>query len=459
MKQFMENEKIELKKSTSLINEALISMVSILNKHGKGELYFGINNEGIVVGQDITEKTLRNISQKINEQIEPKIYVHIDKITIDNKHCIIVSFEGNEKPYFARGIAYIRVADEDRRLSPNELKKFILNANTYAGKWDKELSVVHVAEINAETLKRFITQSEKSGRLSTGSNETKEVLNKLELANDNVLTQAARFLFTDRHDMEVQAAVFAGTDKVTFLDIKAYKDNLFNLLSKAELYLKEHINWEVEIGKTGTQRMEIPEIPLASLREALVNSIIHRDYANPKGNEIAVFKDRVEIFNPGTFPEGLTPQDFIRGNEHSYLRNPKIAEIFYYAKEIERWGSGLKRIDDECRKNQVKVEFIITKSGFISVFHRKKNFLKKPDIVEPSKISTGETVGKTVGKTVGIILHAIKNNSKITRDELSIITGLSIRGVEWNLAKLKDEGKIKRIGPAKGGHWEVNEIE
>ena len=68
-------------------------------------------------------------------------------------------------------------------------------------------------------------------------------------------------------------------------------------------------------------------------------------------------------------------------------------------------------------------------------------------------------MGKTVGITVGIILHAIKNNSKITRDELSIITGLSIRGVEWNLAKLKGEGKIKRIGPAKGGHWEVNEIE
>jgi len=64
-----------------------------------------------------------------------------------------------------------------------------------------------------------------------------------------------------------------------------------------------------------------------------------------------------------------------------------------------------------------------------------------------------------VGKTVGKILHAIKNNSQITRDDLSKITGLSIRGIEWNLAELKEEGKIKRVGSAKGGHWEVVDSE
>jgi ATP-dependent DNA helicase RecG len=68
------NENIEFKKSTSLINEAIISIVAILNKHGKGELYFGINDKGEAVGQDISAKTLRDISQKIDEQIEPKIY-------------------------------------------------------------------------------------------------------------------------------------------------------------------------------------------------------------------------------------------------------------------------------------------------------------------------------------------------------------------------------------------------
>jgi len=64
---------------------------------------------------------------------------------------------------------------------------------------------------------------------------------------------------------------------------------------------------------------------------------------------------------------------------------------------------------------------------------------------------------KTVGKTVGKILEEIEQNPSITRKELSVQTGLSVRGVEWNLNKLKKEGIIKRIGPAKGGHWEITE--
>lgn len=67
----------------------------------------------------------------------------------------------------------------------------------------------------------------------------------------------------------------------------------------------------------------------------------------------------------------------------------------------------------------------------------------------------GKTVGETVGKTVGKLLGIIMENPKITREEMALKTGLSIRGVEYNLNKLKEEGLIKRIGPAKGGHWEV----
>ena len=53
------------------------------------------------------------------------------------------------------------------------------------------------------------------------------------------------------------------------------------------------------------------------------------------------------------------------------------------------------------------------------------------------------------------ILDAIKSNPKITQNELMEVTSLTRRGVEWNLAKLKEKGIIKRTGPAKGGHWEI----
>ncbi|MBU1166004.1 winged helix-turn-helix transcriptional regulator, partial [Candidatus Micrarchaeota archaeon] len=50
-----------------------------------------------------------------------------------------------------------------------------------------------------------------------------------------------------------------------------------------------------------------------------------------------------------------------------------------------------------------------------------------------------------------------RKNPRITQKELMTETGLTRRGVEWNLSKLKNEGKLKRIGPDKGGHWEINE--
>jgi ATP-dependent DNA helicase RecG len=89
--------------------------------------------------------------------------------------------------------------------------------------------------------------------------------------------------------------------------------------------------------------------------------------------------------------------------------------------------------------------------GFSVVFRKLSEISAESEAVEDSEITVRETVGKTVGK----ILEAIRDNPAITREELSQLTDLSIRGVEWNLARLKKEGKIKRIGPDKGGHWEI----
>ena len=246
--------------------------------------------------------------------------------------------------------------------------------------------------------------------------------------------------------MEFQAAVFAGTDKITFLDIRSFKGNIFSLRQQAESYIKEHIKWRAEI-KSGP-RKEIPEIPVEAIREAVGNSLCHRDYANPKGNEVAIFKDRIEIYNPGQFPDEIEPADFIKGKGHSILRNPLIAETMFRSEDIEKWASGLKRIYDECTAVGVKVEFSREKTGFVVSF-------KRPKWEEGKGLGGQKTVEKGVEKTVEKILELIKSNPQITQKQIMDKTALTRRGVEWNLKKLKDEGRIKRVGPDKGGHWEV----
>ncbi len=105
---FKETETLELKKSTSKLKEAIISIAAILNKHQRGEIYFGIKNDGSVLGQDIGEQTIRDVSKVVSDNIEPGIYLEISRAILDGKDCVRVIFQGNESPYFAYGRAYMR---------------------------------------------------------------------------------------------------------------------------------------------------------------------------------------------------------------------------------------------------------------------------------------------------------------------------------------------------------------
>ncbi len=436
-----ESETLELKRSTSELKEGIISIVSILNKHQKGELYFGIKNDGLVVGQDVTENTIREISKTISDNIEPKLFPRINEVTLEGKKCVLVEFAGNNVPYYAYGRAYIKVGDEDKKISPQELETLILKKCKYS--WEEEISERTIEDVNEEALRNFIERANTAKRINFKFTAVKLILNKLGLLKENKLLRAAEVLFCDKNNLEVQAAVFAGTDKLTFLDIKQFKGNILGLLEQSESYIKEHINWRAELKER--VRKEIPEIPVRAITEALVNSLCHRDYTSRKGNEVAIFKDRVEIYNPGQFPEGYTPKDFIKGRERSILRNPLIANTLYLSKDIERWGSGIRRIYDACKEEKVKVEFKELKSGFLIIFQRKAE--------GPKRVL--KEVLKELTDNQKKILEAIGKNPRITSEELAGMVGISARRIRDNIKKLKDERMVKRIGGRKEGQWEV----
>ena len=112
-----ETEQIEFKKTTAELKEGIISLASMLNKHGSAKLYFGVANNGDVPGQQIGANTLRDISQAIANNIKPQIVPSISAELYDDKTVIVVFVSGNQKPYSAYGKYYIRSADEDREIS------------------------------------------------------------------------------------------------------------------------------------------------------------------------------------------------------------------------------------------------------------------------------------------------------------------------------------------------------
>ena len=313
-------------------------------------------------------KRLRDISQEIANHIEPRIYPEIAVVHIDDKDCIHVSFEGHNTPYFAYNVARIRVADEDKVMSQQELTDYIMERQSNEGVWERKVSGCLTSSVDENSLKEYIHRGQEFGRISFDYSDRDTVLGKLSLTAGSYLLNAGMVLFGETPYNDLQMAVFAGTERLTFLDIQREHGTIFELVDRAEKYIFKNIRWRVEFGSL--QRKEIPEIPVDAVREALINSFCHKEYGTGQNNEVSIYKDRVEIYNPGTFPAGYEPEDFISGRERPIRRNPLIAQTLYYSKNVESFGTGLKRIADACDAAGCKYKFEVLKSGFVVVFYR-----------------------------------------------------------------------------------------
>lgn len=430
-----ESEILEFKKSTGELKEAVISIGSIINKHQKGELYFGVKNNGEVVGQTVTEKTIRDISKSISDNIEPKIFPSIKEITLEGKNCIHIEFSGSNIPYYAFGRAYIRVGDEDKQLSAKELEKMILDKNKEKLAWDKEIcKEAKVSDINTERLEWFLKKAGKS------FDNVENSLKKLGLISRGKLLNTAVILFAKNPEnffpnAKLRCAVFGKTTAVT-IDMQQFTGDLFTLIEKAEKYILENIHIGMKI--EGLYRVDVPEIDKEAFREAIINAFCHRNYYLYDSVNIAIFKDRLEIRNPGLLYGGLTIER-IKKEEVSERRNELLAEMFHQIHFVEKWGRGISLI----LSKEPNADFKEVGRQFIVTFRR--------------KAPIPETREKAREKTREKIISLIKENPKITTQELAERTGLSPKGVEWNLKKLKDEYVLKRVGGRKEGHWEILE--
>ena len=329
-----ESEIVEFKESLTQLKKGIISIVSILNKHHGGKIIFGITDKGIVKGVIVGKDTLRDISRTISDYIEPKIYPEIREEIIESKICVVVEFSGDNVPYFAYGRTYKRIADEDRPLSKSELEKLIIKKNKDKFVWDSQTNnKFTLADISEDKLKKYVSEA---GFIYESK---REVLEKLELIKEGVLTNAAIVLFgVDATKyfslLNLRCATFLGEDKAsTPLDMTDFNGDLFELIISAETYILQHIN--VGMRLEGLYRVDIPEINKDAFREAIINAFCHRDYSIPQEITIAVFKNRVEIINPGELYEGLTIKDIL-SRKVSKRRNSLIANVFHRIHLVEK---------------------------------------------------------------------------------------------------------------------------
>lgn len=431
-----ESETVEIKKSLAELKEGLISIAAILNKHRNGELWFGVAPSGQAVGLDISDKTLRDISQAIGAHIEPRIYPLVEQQTRDGKSCLRIRFEGQQTPYFA----YMRVADEDRQLSAAELEQLILDKNRDALRWDNQpLETRYAAPALLDTgkMQRFVQ------RAHLVWDTPENALDKLELRKNGQLLNPARLFFATQ-PIQLRCAVFANTGTATIIDRHDFDGDILELIEEAQKYILKNIHIGMRI--EGLYRVDMPEISMEALREAIINAFCHRDWRDPDYVQVAIFKDRVEIRNPGRLYGGLTIEDLHRGNV-SKRRNPLIADLFRRIEMVEARGRGMTLIHE----NAPTVSFREVAGLFIASFAR-------PSFSFNDQETTQETVDKTVDKPQLsareiALCELVTRQPQITQKELAEQLGLTERGIRYLTDKLQKQSVLARQGGKKQGAW------
>ena len=450
-----ETEQIEFKKSTGELKEGVISIASILNKHASGELYFGVKNDGTVLGQVINDETLRTVSQAIRNHITPAIYPEITRQTFEGRDVILVSFSGTQQPYLAYNIPRIRVADEDLVMEQPMYEEMLRRRDNAMYSWERQRSGYRIADIDQKIFQSWLKRARKVGRISFDNEAPAVVLGKLELCDGEWLLNDGAALFVESGMNELQMAKFASDERLTFTDIRRYTGSILDLSEKASQYIIDAMDWRVEFDGS-LERKEIPEIPVDAAREAVINAFAHRRIESGQSVEVAVYRSFIDIYSPGRFPEGMTPQLFIEQPLAPIRRNPLITRTLYYSKDMESFATGLKRIQDACDKVGCKVEYRGDDYGFTVRFHRHCGegwgTGVSANVLHDGTHGGTHDEEKIRESYESGILSMVKSNNRITRKEMAEKLSISLRSLQRIINEMDE---LHYVGSGNHGHWEI----
>ncbi|MEW5948842.1 MAG: ATP-binding protein [Thermodesulfobacteriota bacterium] len=437
-----ENQNIEWKESWR--DEYIKWICGFANASG-GTLVIGKNDKGIVTGVDHAKKLLADIPNKVRDILG--IIVDVNLKTSRGKDYLEILVEPYPYPVSYRGEYHYRSGSTKQELKGAALDKFLLQKQ--GRRWDGvPVPQVSAADFRNESFELFRTKAVKSGRMSDEvlGDSNKALLDNLQLVEGPYLKRAAILLF--HHDPEKY--VTGAYVKIGFFRTDAdllYQDEVHgNLFQQADKtldllltkYLRANISYE------GITRVEKYPFPKNALREVLLNALVHKDYSSGVPIQISVYEDKIIFWNDGRLPEDWTVKQLLEKHP-SKPYNPLIANAFFRTGLIESWGRGIEKINNECKlagvpAPEINYDFV----GLMITF--------QTGIEGKTHIETRE---KTRVKTREKILRLILEDPSISTEEMSERIGITKKGIEWQIMRLKRDGILQRIGPAKGGYWKI----
>lgn len=488
----------------------LKTAVAFANCNG-GRIIFGVDDDRSLVGVDSLGafRLADRIVDAISNACAPQIAVSTEVATVDGKTLIVVSIPmGMSCPYYVKSLGkengtFVRVGATSRMADEDTVRELEF---TGAGKaFDSQ--ICRGASVTSREIERLCGVMFRTARANCENADEKRGIRKVTASQledwgvlvrrgEEMLPTYAFLLLAGSRKFwtEIQCAVFRGDTKANFIDRREFSGSVLKQIDAAYEYALSKINMGMEL--RGIYRRDVYEIPPGAIRELIVNAVVHRQYINPHAAsiQVALYDTHLDIVSPGGLPHGMTVKMMEDG--HSRARNKALALACRYMRIIEEWGSGIPRIQRmlaeaglkplEIIDNGINLQFRIWRpTGDLTTEKTTektggKNELTVKKTVEKTRERTtekttteknrggttekttteknvGGTTEKTLGKTAMNILRIVQDFPSISMKDLANKCGITEDGVYWNIKHLKALGRIRRVGPDKGGHWEVVE--
>ncbi len=452
-----ESEMLEFKETTGTRREAAKTVCAFLNQQG-GQVLFGVTPAGIVVGQQVSERTIEELSAKLR-QIDPLAFPTVERVPLsgDREIILVSTDQGISRPYTYRGSAYRRVGNTTLKMSADEYNRILLERVHKEQRWENQPAAGwSVDDLDMVEIRNTVAEAVRIGRLDEPpSREPVDLLRGLGLLQDGVLLRAAAVLFgkEERLGIEIpqcklRVARFRGIDKMEFLDNRKFLGNAFSLLSHAERFLRDSLPIAARFEPDRIQRIDEPLYPPLATREALANALCHRDYSIHSGGSIgvAIYADRLEVTSPGSLHFGMTPENLFEPHA-SKPWNPLIAHTFYRRGIIEERGVGTLKMAELVNEAGLPPLEIEDAGSWVAVRFRHGQFV-------PQQLTGSRAIKRQ--EAILSLLDRADDGLALREIRAQLGPHTNERRLREDLAILKGRGLIATIGHGRSARWKCS---
>lgn len=420
-----ESATVEFKRE--YINDLYKEVIAFVNTSG-GTIYVGVNDDGSICGVDNINDTQIKCTDNIKDNIKPDVmaFVDIKPVVIEGKNVLQIAVnKGSMAPYYAqsKGIrpegVFVRRGTASTPATQTEILNMIKDVST--------------AYEDARSLEQNLTFIEAERQFESAGLPFGEAQQRSLgiIGRDGCYTNLA-YLLSDQCGYKIKFAVFDGQTKEVFRDRHEFTGSLFRQIDDVTRIIDS--NNRLSSPKiNGVRREDYRDYPVEAIREALLNAVVHRDYAMNGDTLISMFSDRIEFISLGGLVRGVEMADVMMGV--SYLRNRKLADIFYRIHLIEAYGTGIAKIKKSYEGQRKQPLFECAPNSFKAVLYKIERAL------------TSTTAGSADREAE--IEKIVAERGEIVRRDVEKMFNVSSATATRILAKMVDEDKLKRVGDAR----------